>query len=208
MIHIVTAENRYLFRHALMEMHRQRKQLFIDELAWALSAPEGLEIDAYDAEEAIYLLASDAPRAPVRASLRLLPTDRPHLMSEVFAHLCDGEVPRASTTWEASRFCPAPTSDAQERRRLLAMMITGIVETSLLFGIEQVTYVAGAAAAPLAADAGWRASALGARVRCGRDRVQAFAAPIDAECLRAVRHRNQMRGPIVRFSPGELARAA
>jgi acyl-homoserine lactone synthase len=170
MIHIVTAENRHLFRHALMEMHRQRKAVFIDELGWDLEAPEGFEIDAFDAEAAIYLIAAEAPRAPVLASLRLLPTDRPHLMSEVFAHLCEQGVPCAATTWEASRFCPAPGASAAERRRLVATMIAGAVETALLFGIETITYVAGAAVAPLATQAGWRVEALGARARY-RDRA-------------------------------------
>lgn len=208
MIYIVTAENRHLFRHALMDMHRQRKRVFIDELGWDLSAPDGLEIDAFDAEEATYLIDAEAPRAPVRASLRLLPTDRPHLMSEVFAELCVGGVPRGGSIWEASRFCPAPEAPAAKRRRLVGRMIAGIVETALLFGIERVSYVAGAAVSPIAAAAGWRAEPLGERVRMGRDRVQAFAAQIDAETQRAVRARNGITAPLTRYVPGELARAA
>ena len=89
MIHIVTAENRHLFRHALMEMHRQRKAVFIDELGWRLNGETGIEIDAYDAEDVIYLIEADAPRSAVTGSARLLPTGRPHLLSEAFADLCD-----------------------------------------------------------------------------------------------------------------------
>ena len=69
MIHIITAENRHLYRHALMEMHIQRKQVFIDDLGWPLNADSGIEIDAYDSEDAVYLIEADAPpRLTVRSA--------------------------------------------------------------------------------------------------------------------------------------------
>ncbi len=209
MIHIVTQENRHLFHHALMEMHVQRKAVFIDEMKWSLPAPEGLEIDAFDAEDTTYLIDAATPRAPVKASVRLLPTDRPHLLSEIFPHLCPNGVPRASNVWEVSRFCPAPdTPKGPPRRALLAVMIGAIMETALLFGVEQVTFVASAALAPLALDVGWRAVALGPTLACGRDAVTAIAASIDAEGLRRVRAKNRLAAPLTRFSPGGLPRAA
>lgn len=209
MIYIVTAENRHLYRHALMEMHLQRKRLFVDEMKWALDATTGIEIDAYDAEDATYLIEAAAPRAPVAASVRLLPTHRPHLMSEVFSHLCPNGVPRSERIWEASRFCPAPeTPKGEPRRALLAHMIAGIMETALLFGIERVTFVAGAALAPLALKVGWRAEALGPARRCGRERVTAIMAHIDAEGLRDVRARNGLAAPVTRFTAGDVSQAA
>ena len=47
MIQIITRDNRRLFHHALMEMHRQRKQVFIDRMHWRLSESMGLEIDEF-----------------------------------------------------------------------------------------------------------------------------------------------------------------
>lgn len=209
MIHIVTADNRRLYRHALMEMHSQRKRLFIDEMKWALDGSSGFEVDAYDAEDAAYLIDLDGARGAVAASARLLPTHRPHLMSEVFADLCSEGVPRSQSIWEASRFCPAPeTPKGEARRALLGRMIAGILETALLFGIEKITYVAGAALAPLAGEAGWRTQPLGPTRRCGRDRVTAFIAHVDAEGLAQVRRRNGLTMPVTRFIPSELPQAA
>jgi acyl-homoserine lactone synthase len=209
MIHIVTAENRHLFRHALMQMHLQRKQVFIDELGWRLSAEAGIEIDDYDSEEAIYLLEADAPRAPVTASARLLRTDRPHLLSDRFAHLCAAAPPCGPGVWEATRFCPAPdTPKGAERHSMLGRMIAAIMETTLLFGIERVTFVASAALAPLAKNAGWTVAQLGPERRLGRERLTAMAADIDGPGLRRVRVRNGIGGPLTRFMPGDLARAA
>lgn len=209
MIHIVTAENRHLYRHALMEMHVQRRRLFVDEMKWALDASTEFEIDAYDAEDAMYLIEAAAPRARVSGSVRLLPTSRPHLMSDVFAHLCPDGVPRSERIWEASRFCPAPeTPKGEPRRVLLARIIAGIMETALLFGIEKVSFVASAALAPLAFKAGWRCEPLGPTRRCGRDRVTAFMAHIDADGLRAVRLRSGLGRPVTRFMAADLAAAA
>jgi acyl-homoserine lactone synthase len=207
-IHIVNAENRSQFHHALMDMHRQRKTVFIDEMKWRLEAPEGLEIDAYDSAAAIYLIECDTARAPVTGSARLLETTQPHLMADVFSHLCDDEPPRGRLIWEATRFCPAPgTPNGPARHALLGRIIAGILETALLFGIEQVTFVANVGLATQAMKAGWSTRTLGAPQGRGRERIVAVAADIDAAGLRRVRANHDISGPITRFAPG-LARAA
>lgn len=209
MIHIITAENRRQYHHALMEMHRQRKQVFIDRLKWRLEESAGIEIDAYDCAEAVYLIEAASPRAPVTGSARLLRTDRPHLLGDHFRFLCDGEPPTGPEVWEATRFCPAPdTRQGQPRRDLLARMIAGIMETALIFGVERVTFVANAALAPLAARAGWDAQPLGPTRRVARDRLTAFVAAIDQRGLKRVRQRNDIKTPVTRYLGGDLTQAA
>lgn len=209
MIHIVTAENRRHYHHALMEMHRQRKQVFIDQLKWRLHESAGIEIDAYDCPEAVYLIEAAAPRAPVTGSARLLPTDRPHLLGDHFRFLCDSAPPAGADVWEVTRFCPAPdTAPGQPRHDLLGRMIAAIMETALIFGIERVTFVANAGLTPLAAKAGWDAQPLGGARRVGRDRLTAFVAAIDQRGLKRVRERNDIKTPVTRFFGGELTAAA
>jgi len=209
MIHIITAENRRCYHHALMEMHRQRKHVFIDQMKWRLEESAGIEIDAYDCPEAIYLIEAAAPRAPVTGSARLLRTDRPHLMGDHFRFLCDGGLPSGADVWEATRFCPAPDTPAgQARHDLLARMIAAIMETALVFGVERVSFVANAALTPLAAKAGWDAQPLGAARRVGRDRLTAFVAAIDQRGLRRVRELNDIRTPVTRFFTGDVVAAA
>jgi acyl-homoserine lactone synthase len=209
MIYIVSAENRRRFHHLLTEMHRQRKQVFIDKLKWRLEENAGLEIDAYDSQDALYLIEAGTPTSDVMVSARLLPTVRPHLLSEQFADLCDEKIPTGPSVWEATRFCPAPdTPVGAPRRQMLGRMIAGILETALLFGIDEVTYVADAALAPLALKVGWNARALGAPRGKGRHRIQAFAAKIDAAGLKRVRAAFEIHAPLIRFVPPELARAA
>jgi len=209
MIYIVSAENRRRFHHLLTEMHRQRKQVFIDQLKWRLDESAGLEIDAYDSGDAIYLIEAATPRGGISVSARLLPTQRPHLLSQEFRDLCDAPPPSGPNIWEATRFCPAPdTASGAPRRMMLGRIIAGIMETALLFGVDEVTYVASAALTPLARNAGWRVRALGPGRGKGRDRIQAFAALIDADGLRRVRQTFAIGGPLTRYAPVEPARAA
>jgi N-acyl-L-homoserine lactone synthetase len=209
MIHIITAENRHCFNHALMAMHRQRKAVFIDELRWSLEAPDGLEIDSYDCPEAVYLLETDGAKAPLTASARLLPTTRPHLMADIFSDLCAEGPPRAAEIWEVTRFCPAPeTPQGRPRHSALARMIAGIMETALIFGIEKVSFVASAGLAPLAMKVGWTIRPLGPPQGQGREQLRAFLAEIDAKGLREVRLRNNLIGPLTRYAPADFARAA
>ncbi|MGD9967460.1 MAG: acyl-homoserine-lactone synthase [Hyphomonadaceae bacterium] len=209
MIHIITAENRRHYHHALMEMHRQRKEVFIDQMKWRLEESAGIEIDAYDSPEAIYLIEAAAPRAPVTGSARLLQTDRPHLLSDHFRFLCDHEPPAGLDVWEATRFCPAPDTGAgQPRHDLLARIIAGIIEAALIFGIERVTFVASGALTPLAAKAGWDVAPLGRSRRVGGDRLTAFVASIDQQGLKRVRQRNGITAPVTRFLGGDLTQAA
>jgi len=209
MIYIVSAENRRRYHHLLTEMHRQRKEVFIDQLRWPLEHSAGLEIDAYDSAEAIYLIEAETQSAKISASARLLPTTRPHLLGDLFADLCAAPPPRGPDVWEATRFCPAPeTPSGQERRAMLGRIIAAIMETALLFGIQRVTYVADAALAPMARAAGWSAEALGPPKGRGRARLQAFVADIDAAGLRRVREVHGIAAPLTRFAPGDLVRAA
>lgn len=200
MIHLITQENRALYRRDLLEMHRQRKALFVDQMHWPLACEEGLEIDQFDAPDSIYLLHF-ASSGELLASARLLPTSRPHLLDTVFPQLCAAGVPKGADIWEATRFCPLPTLESEARHQLLGVIISGILEAGLIFGMRAVTFVAGAALKPLALQAGWRAEALGPTLRYKRDRVSACIAALDPEGLARVRQRFGLSGPVLRYGP-------
>lgn len=205
MMHLVTTENRDAYRRELAEMHAQRKRVFIDQLEWPLKCDGDLEFDQFDGRDPIYLLHLDMAGS-LRASARLLRTDQPHLLSEVFPHLCEEGVPSGASIWEATRFCPSPqVQDPAEKRVLLGEIIAGILEAGLLFGMSEVTFVAGGALKPLALASGWSARPLGATQRYKRDRVTACAASVDALGLRRVREKYGLIAPLLRYIPGRVA---
>lgn len=200
MIFIVNAENRAGFGPDLAQMHRQRKAVFVDGIGWDVPVVDDLEIDAYDRDDTLYLISKADPETPVRASARLLPTVRPHLMSDLFEPACTGGVPRGPDIWEASRFCPSPLlRNRRERIEMLWEIIAGIMETALLFGINQVTFAANAGLLPLALDCGWHTRVLGPTLPDGDDRITAVAATIDPQGLSRLRQRWGIAGPVTRF---------
>ena len=208
MIYIVTSENRDLFRQDLFQMHRHRRAVFVDRLRWQLPATGLGEIDAYDRRDTIYLIARARPDEPIQASARLLPTDRPHLMGDLFAHACSSPPPCGRSIWEASRFCPAPELSRRARLRSLGEILCGILETCLLFGTEQIVFTANSALLPLTLHCGWQASVLGPTLPDGDDQITAVQVQVHFDGLLALRRRFGIHAPIARYLLPQHARAA
>ncbi len=202
MIFIVNAENRHSFERDLSDMHLQRRRVFVETLRWPLPHSGTLELDQYDGQDVPYLLAKDDLHGRLRASVRLLRTDRPHPLLDLFPHLCDGGVPQGPHVWEISRFCINPAVTARrERLALLWQIICACLETALLFDIERLTLLANRALRPLALECGWDARALGKTQADRNDEVTAIAVAVRRSGLRRVRERFGIPGPVIRFFP-------
>jgi acyl-homoserine lactone synthase len=209
MVFIVNAENRHLFGHDLLEMHRQRRRVFVDGLGWPLPLAGTVESDQYDADEVIYLLVKDELHGRLRASVRLLRTDRQHPLLDLFPGLCEGPVPCGADVWEISRFCTDPgVVGRRERLALLWQIICACLETALLFDIERLTFIANRALRPLAMNCGWDAAPLGATCADRHDEVTAVAVDVTRVGLRRVRDRFGITGPVIRFFPSSVQRVA
>ena len=206
MVFIVNKENRHAFEHDLREMHLQRRQVFVEELGWPLPSSGPLESDQYDAPDVIYLLVKDDLHGRLRASVRLLPADRPHPLLDLFPDLCDGTVPQGAHVWEISRFCVNPgLTTRRDRLALLWQIICASLETALLFDIEQLTFVANRALRPLALNCGWNAVSLGSTRPDRHDEVTAIAVAVTRSGLRRVRERFGVPGPVIRFFPASVS---
>ncbi len=200
MVLIANAENRCLFGPDLEEMHRQRKVVFVDQAGWRIPVLADRETDAYDRPDTLYLLAKDQPDGGLLASSRMLTTMAPHLMSDLFPATCRGGVPRGPTIWEVSRFCTAPViRDRARRLQLLWEMSCAVMETALVYGIDQVVFVANRALLPLTMSCGWDARALGASVREAGDEITGVIAAITPAGLRRVRGRFNVPIPAIRL---------
>jgi acyl-homoserine lactone synthase len=200
MVYLINAENRWMFGADLAEMHRQRKAVFVDGAGWNVPVIEDKEVDGYDGDDTLYLIAkADAAQGPLLASARLLPTERPHLMSDLFSEACAQPAPRGPSVWEVSRFCVSPSASRCTRLALLWEMTCAVIETALLFGVDRVTFVANRALLPLVMDCGWQAVTLGPTLPDGKDEITAVAAWITPQALQTVRRRYGVRGPVTRF---------
>ena len=106
MVEIVTPENRSLYRASLDQMHEMRFRVAVEQWGWKIPGIAcGYDKDAFDTDDTIYFLAYSVAGDRLVGCARLNPTDRPHMLSEVFSDLCDlQEIPRDPRIYEFSRY--------------------------------------------------------------------------------------------------------
>jgi len=197
MLHVVTGADRNHFATPLAQMHRDRKSVFIDRLGWRLPVTDGeFEIDQFDSDAAVYLLATD-DQGTHTGSLRLLPTVGPHLLSEVFSDLCDAGVPRGSDIWEITRLCTAPNlADPRSTRQALLL---GVVEYALLAGIRRYTCVTHVPYLNAVLAVGWNCAPLGLPREDAGVTVGAIAIDMTPETLSLVRGRTGQTASVLNW---------
>ena len=196
MVWIVTSENRHQFVDAIAMMHRHRKAIFVDGLKWSVPVVEGqYEIDQFDTDDAVYLIALDPSTQNHLGSVRLLPSVGPHLLGQKFGYICDGPVPIAEDVWEITRLCTAPgVKDARTIRRRLA---TALMEFGLLYGVRQYTSVAHMAWLSQVLAAGWDCEPLGLTQRVDGDDIGAIAINVSPTSLQMFRQSLGLRRPLL-----------
>jgi N-acyl-L-homoserine lactone synthetase len=105
-VHVVTSANRSLYSGALDRMHQLRHQVFVEELGWSdLKSNNGLEVDDFDGDDAVYLLACEDGEC--FGSVRMLPTWRRSMLSEIWPDfVTTGDTVAGPDIWEWTRWCP------------------------------------------------------------------------------------------------------
>lgn len=138
MIHVITAANRHLYEACLEDLFVLRHQIFVEERGWTdLERPDGREIDDYDNEYTVYLVALEGER--VVGGHRLYPTVIPNMMGDVFPHLASVRgVPEDIAVWEWSRYFVV--KDRRDGKLNLALM-AAVQELCLEEGITEVSAI-------------------------------------------------------------------
>lgn len=127
---------------ALRAMFAARKRVFVDLLGWNLPVVAGrFEVDQFDNPCAEYLVLADAEGNHC-GSARLLRSDGPHLLGEIYAHLCPAGVPCGPDIREITRFCLDPALGAAARRKTRNQLVTELAEHALAHGIAAYTGIA------------------------------------------------------------------
>ncbi|HEX8480897.1 MAG TPA: acyl-homoserine-lactone synthase [Allosphingosinicella sp.] len=204
MIDLVLPETRFGFAAALMEMHHDRKQVFVDRFGWRLPAKGSwLEVDQFDDDYAIYLLAR-SPEGRHRGSVRLLPSSRPHMLDTLFSQLCPAGVPSGDDCWEISRLVTNPADASGNTvlkvHRLLAL---ALVEFALDNGIARYTLVAEAHRVPALLSVGWLVTPLGLPTMVEGDQLQALQIHLEPATLHEMRRRLRIERPVLRVLGGQ-----
>ena len=190
-VELVLPEKRLHFAAPLMQMHHDRKRVFVDTLGWKLaSACSWLEVDDFDDHRAVYLLVRSAITGDHEGSVRLLPTDGPHMLADLFSDLCAGPVPRGKDCWEISRLVSRPTgiagSSVVKVHRLLSL---ALVEFALLNSITRYTLVTEAQRVPALLSVGWPVTPLGLPTSWMGQELQALQISVSEAILSRMRER-------------------
>jgi N-acyl-L-homoserine lactone synthetase len=161
-------------------MFADRKKLFVDLLGWEVPVVDGAyEVDQFDHDDALYIVDTDHAGRHV-ASLRLLPTTRPHILGSLFAHSCDDSVPCGSDVYEITRLCLPPALGAPARLAARNRLISAMVDHCAVTGIASLTGVVASAFRNQILTMGWDAQALGPPIATAAGTLGAFRIDIDA----------------------------
>lgn len=203
-IHVITNENRARYEDLIDLHHQVRHDIFVGEKGWeALRKPDGRDVDAYDDEHAVYLLAVDGSK--LVGGQRLYPTTRPHMISEVFPHLVHGSrgIPSGPDVMEWTRYFVV-----RERRygRTDCRLLAAMQQYCLDEGIETVTAVAETWWLPRVHSVGFKTKPLGVPQMIDGQPTIAVKVPISEDSLASVRRHAGLRGHAI--LPRHFAQAA
>lgn len=161
MVDIINRYNRHLHKPLLDKMHADRKRVFVDTLKWDVPHDGQFERDRFDDDHAEYLVVQDSTTGEHVASLRLLHTDRPHILGDIFPELCDEVVPRGPDIREITRLCLSPGYRSGARLAARNRLARALMEYGLMTGIRAYTGVAEIGWFSQILSAGWDCKPLG-----------------------------------------------
>jgi len=197
---LVARHNRDVFSVQRLEMHAARKQVFVDQLRWDLAITDNAyEIDEYDRDDSLYLIVLDAAGAVHLGSVRLLPTDGPHLLGDKFARLCAAGVPRGPNIFEITRLVTRPGLSRSEATRVRRLLSLAIIEFALAHRVKHFTMMTHMAYLASVIAVGWDCEPLGMPEEMDGVAVAALRIDVDAATLARLQSQWNMVGPALAF---------
>ena len=188
MVFIVDSRSRRRFQDAIEQMHQTRRKVFVERLNWKLRVDEaGREIDEFDTADADYMMDIDPDSGCLLGSLRLLPTDRAHLLSVHFADLCETAIPRGEDVREISRLVTAPDLPRDRCMRVRHRLASALMEYGLMIGLRSYTLVTHTSWLPTLLCVGWTCRPLGLPADKDQQSIGAMAIEVSQAGLTAIR---------------------
>jgi N-acyl-L-homoserine lactone synthetase len=146
-MHIIDGTAEALGRTTMEALAKYRHRVFIEKLGWSLPTHEGREVDQFDHGGTRYAIAMDAD-GDIVGSARLLPTDQPYLLGDVFPELMGNvAVPRDPEVWELSRFsavdlsATAPLHSTQFSSPIAVALLQHVRELAARHGVHRLITV-------------------------------------------------------------------
>jgi acyl-homoserine lactone synthase len=190
MLHFIDRKNRNKPHYALMleQSYRIRHDIFVKWRGWkAIDRTDGRDIDQFDTDDAKYVMWTDGDE--VVGGARFLPTDKPHLQSEIFPDIVTlGKAPRAPDIWEGTRLFTARGGPSKANRRDVAQdVLCAMFEMGLKFKLQAITVICDTFFLPRLLEDGVEAIPLSLPTPYAEGICVAISMPVTIEQLLAVR---------------------
>lgn len=207
MIKVISGADARHYPDLFRQVHALRHQVFVEEMRWEdLRSPDGLERDGYDTPHAVHHLAIRGDR--VAGYQRMLPTTRPHLLSQELRHLCADPLPSGPQVWEVTRYCVAPAF--REGRRAVGSvgseLLAATVEWAVESHVTQLLYAFEISWVGRAVQLGFRVRSLGFPLPVENQTVVAAELMHGPDTLRMIRRHRGESEPVLELV-GSLAQA-
>ena len=200
MIYIVSGQDAHRYPARMEQVCRLRHKVFVEELGWSdLARADGLERDQFDRADAIHQIC--IRDGEVAGYQRMLPTVKPHLLSDVFPELCEGPLPRGLDTFELTRYCVAP-SYREGRRGVSSVgseLMAGFVEWGLACRVNKVIIEFETIWVLRALQLKFLVRPLGFETKIGNQRIVATLLQFNRATLQAVREYRKHWAPVISF---------
>jgi N-acyl-L-homoserine lactone synthetase len=205
MVQIIDHRNKDRQRDTLMAMHADRKSVFVDRLKWNVPViDDRYEMDEFDNEHAIYLVAADPGTGMHLGSVRLLPTTRKHIVGDVFATLIEGEVPRGPDVYEVTRLCTSPQlADWEAHNAVRERLATALIEFALTAGVTRYTMMTHTAYLSQLLALGWDVEPLGLPREIGGQMLGAVQVNVKPQTLSLFRAKFALPDQVLRLDLSE-----
>lgn len=208
MLHAVNIENAHLFGDVLPQLFRLRWRQFAERQSYAVPTYKDMEYDQYDNLATVYLVWIDG-QGLVRGTSRLNPTDRPYMLSDLWAHMVTGPLPSSADVWEGTRICIDKDIDAALRLRIKWELVLGYLEYGLASGITRyVGIMQNLIWQRVFFQSGWGAEFLGPEHLIDGLKTRAGQVHVSEEALHRVRAKTGIAAPVLQQAPHPLLRAA
>lgn len=122
-------------------MHEDRAEQFARRMGWPVDVNEhGHERGQYDLPHALYIVEI-CDEGTHKGSMRLLPTDGPHMASEHFLDAMGGFPIKDRSVWESSRSCLSPRFRAADNMRTAARLMAMAYEFGRVYKLRALLAV-------------------------------------------------------------------
>lgn len=202
MIHLVSKENRHLYKAQLEEMHQLRRVHFVDERGWSqMNVRDGGEYDDSDDDRTLYFLALD-DEGHVGVSMRARPTDDKCIVADVFPQLIHRETApcKATDCWEISRIFSTRKFRTRSGLRRRDEVFLASMEAAVDHGVTRLVGIIDTYLLPQAMRFPWNLKPLGLPAAYPEGEMIGVDIPVSRDLLQDAREALAIEGSIIMAS--------